>query len=89
MKLLNPKVHFVERKFLTEDQMLRLLKKFKQKKFGFKDYAVEVEEVVLDAPYKQCFYIKTKSMYGRLGELERVKSLNPGSYFHLRIEYIV
>lgn len=44
-KLLDPKINYVYRRFLTEKQMLGLLKKFKQKKYGMKIYAVDVEEV--------------------------------------------
>ena len=75
-KLLKPKVHFVYRRFLTEKQMLGLLKKFKQKKYGMKIYAVDVEEVVLTNP-------KTIELHRHMKA-----KLIPGNYFHLRVEYI-
>ncbi len=78
-RLLNPKVSFCYRKWLTEDKMLALLKKLKSKKFGAKVYAVDVEEVQLDKEIlldsKFWYVTKTK--------------LKPGTYFHIRVEYIV
>lgn len=87
-RLLNTKVHYVYRRFLTENQMLALLKKFKQKKFGMTIYAVDVEEVVLTKP-KTIEYRQNIKAFGRSrGDLIDAIELRPGNYFHLRVEYI-
>ena len=88
-KLLDPKVHYVYRRFLTEKQMLGLLKKFKQKKYGMKIYAVDVEEVELTKP-KTIEYRQNIEAFGRSrGDLIDTIELRPGNYFHLRVEYIL
>lgn len=76
MRLLNPKVHSQSRKWCTEKQMLAILKKLKQKKYGFKDYAVDVEEVT-EIPG----FIKIAGNNVKLNPEE--------SYFHVYVEYIV
>lgn len=63
--------------------MLSLLKKFKQKKYGMKIYAVDVEEVELTKEQKQIWASKANLRFGH------VTKLQPGTYFHLRIEYVV
>lgn len=62
-KLLNPKVNFCYRRWLTEDKMLSLLKKIKSKKFGAKIFAVDVEEVDLGHTLHSAFGIKKPGKY--------------------------
>lgn len=45
MKLINPKVGAVVRKNISHSEMMRILKLRKQKKCGFKDFAIEVEQM--------------------------------------------
>jgi len=78
-RLLDPKVHFVERKLLTEKQLNSILRKLKQKKYGFKDYAVDVEEVTIDKDAKQ------RSASGQ----SVLNTIKHGTYFNIRVEYIV
>ena len=94
MKLLNPKVHSQSRKWCTEKQMFAILKKLKQKKYGFKDYAVEVEEVEIKQTTQIPYHLKTTTLnanIGRkcLGQAEGAVMLTPGTYFHVYVEYIV
>ena len=88
MKLLNPKVVVVKREYLTEKQLLSLLKKLKQKKYGFKEYAVDVEEVIVTKEIVITHYYKSNSMYGRKGDISGSSKIKPGNYFNLHLEYI-
>lgn len=85
-KLLKPKVSFLRRKFLTEDQMIRLLKKIKSKKFGAKDFAVEIEEeeVKFQTTHR---VIRTYLRYAT--SIIHEDTIPPGKYFHVYVEYIV
>lgn len=83
--LLNPKVHYAYRRFLTEAQMNKLLKFFKSKKSGVKDFAFEVEEVFV-GPGEVIDPTSELTGHTVCGE----KRLLPmGNYFHVRVEYIV
>lgn len=86
MRLLNPKVQSMSRKWCTEKQMLQILKKLKMKKYGFKDYAIEVEEVTVDK-HQTIEYRASDKYQSRIRETD-IK-LNPDeSYFHVYVEYI-
>ena len=75
-RLLKPKVTCRKYTFLTEVELKRVLSRLKQRKYGIKDYAVEVDEFSIEQyhyePYSR----------GRI-------RFNPGTYFNVYIEYIV
>lgn len=86
-KLLKPKVSYFLRKFLTEDQMIRLLKKIKSKKFGAKDFAIEIEEEEVKFQTTHRIICQKYLRYGSTIIHEDI--IEPGKYFHVYIEYIV
>lgn len=81
-RLLNPKVICRNYELVTLADVKRIIAAGKSKRCGMKDFAVEVEEVELT----ECTEITVPSRFNRWPE---TKILNPGSYFNVRLEYIV
>lgn len=80
--LLNPKVRVQRLEYRTQQQLNRILKAVKSKKFGAKIYAVDVEEVTLDAP------LTIDSVFKVMRSPMRM-TLKPGNYFHIHLEYVL
>ena len=83
-KLLNPKVVSRVYEYLTYVEYQKLLKSIKMKKFGFKDVALETEEVTVKVPEK----VIMKTVIGNR-QNSKVDVRQPGTYYHVRLEYIV
>lgn len=80
----------MSRMWCTEKQMLQVLKKLKMKKYGFKDYAVDIEEVIVDKHQTIEYHNKQKRYTYRERNPAGDEKLKPGeSYYHVYVEYIV
>lgn len=82
-RLLDPKVICRNYELVTLADVKRIITAGKSKRCGMKDFAVEVEEVELT---EQIDITVPSAIYGRWPEK---KILKPGTYFNVRLEYIV
>lgn len=84
--LLNPKVQVMSRKYLTEKEFKTFQTKIKRKKMGFKDIALDVEEVLV----KEAIEIKKSFVCGdSKGYYNQTVTIKPGTYYHVYMEYLV
>lgn len=74
--LLNPKVNVAEKRMLTHQQMIRLIRRLRSRKFGAKLLAYEVEEITTDKSITLTAMGKNDSV-----------TLPPGNYYNVHIEY--
>lgn len=82
-ELLKPKVIVKQFWCLSYQEMLRATRLTKKpKKYGFTDVAVYIEEVVVPLP---CNVKETRISCGR----STTRKLKPGTYYNIRLEYIV
>lgn len=82
-RLLDPKVICRNYELVTLADVKRIIAAGKSKRCAMKDFAVEVNEVDLT----ECVHITVPSpIQGRRPE---TKVLKPGTYFNVRLEYIV
>ena len=97
-KLLNPKVVSRYYQYLTYPEYQKFLKALKSKKMGFKDVALEVEEVtvekeiVVDTNFAQppkIFQAGPHHWADKSGDVRHRQHVEPGTYYHVRLEYIV
>lgn len=75
-QLLNPKINVAKKRMLTHQQMIRLVRRLRSRKFGAKLLAYEVEEITTTE------FVTLEALNGR----ERVV-LSPGNYYDVYIEY--
>ena len=74
--LLNPKVNVAEKRMLTHQQMIRLIRRLRSRKFGAKLLAYDVEEITTT----ESVTLETKFSIDRV-------TLPPGNYYNVHIEY--
>lgn len=77
--LLEPKVRTVDFKFLTQAELNKLLKRIKQKKYGMKIAAVDVDEITVDV----------KEPVQKTNRFREKQRIEPGNYFNVHLEYVV
>lgn len=74
-------------KYLTWDQVGKLMRAKKRKAMGFGHVEFDVEEVTVEKTIEIKLYQQTNSWRGRAGDPNGERTIKPGSYFHMTMEY--